>query len=156
VGSSAGTPDLSRPLRRAAIPGREVLGFGLRGCGVVLLWLVLMGAAGGLLAMVVPIASGLIFDSFIPRAEQDQLVQLAQVLVAAALFQVGRGIAVLRLETRIDASLQATRIAIAHRLSTIQHADRIFVLQGGRIVQRGTYAELARRSWRGTAVRSAI
>jgi ATP-binding cassette subfamily C protein len=40
-------------------------------------------------------------------------------------------------------ALQATRLAIAHRLSTVTHADRIFVLQSGRIVQAGTYQELA-------------
>jgi ATP-binding cassette subfamily C protein len=38
--------------------------------------------------------------------------------------------------------LQATRVVIAHRLSTIVNADRIFVLEAGRIVQNGTYQEL--------------
>ncbi|MES1212517.1 MAG: ATP-binding cassette domain-containing protein, partial [Leifsonia sp.] len=37
-----------------------------------------------------------------------------------------------------------TTIAIAHRLSTVVAADVIFVVEAGRIVERGTHAELLR------------
>ncbi len=36
-----------------------------------------------------------------------------------------------------------TTLVIAHRLSTIQHADEILVIEQGKIVQRGTHAELS-------------
>jgi ATP-binding cassette subfamily C protein len=39
--------------------------------------------------------------------------------------------------------LDATRVVIAHRLATVRNADRIVVLDRGRIVQAGTFRELA-------------
>ena len=40
--------------------------------------------------------------------------------------------------------LDATRIVIAHRLNTVRGADRIVVLDGGKIVEQGTFEELSR------------
>ena len=39
-----------------------------------------------------------------------------------------------------------TTLVIAHRLSTVQHADRIVVLDRGRIIETGTHSELLRRN----------
>jgi ATP-binding cassette subfamily C protein len=50
-----------------------------------------------------------------------------------------------RTQAIVSASLEqlrATRVVIAHRLSTIINADRILVLDKGKIVQSGTYDEL--------------
>ena len=52
-----------------------------------------------------------------------------------------------RSERLVQDSLSAvsqgrTTIAIAHRLSTVVHADKILVLDGGRIVQQGRHEQL--------------
>ena len=39
-------------------------------------------------------------------------------------------------------ALTSTRVVIAHRLSTLQQADRIYVLQAGKVVQSGSFKEL--------------
>ena len=56
-------------------------------------------------------------------------------------------------EAKVQKALKAlmrgrTTFIIAHRLSTVREADLILVIRQGRIVERGTFEELARRGAR--------
>jgi ABC-type multidrug transport system fused ATPase/permease subunit len=84
---------------------------------------------------------------------QWQRVALARALCAVKL---GAGVVLLdeptaQLDVRGEAEIfdrilaatrHATTILISHRFSTVRHADRICVLEGGRVVELGTHDEL--------------
>ena len=83
-------------------------------------------------------------------AGQRQLLAFARALVAdpaLLILDEATSSVDLRTEARIEEALATlltgrTSIVIAHRLSTIRDADRIVVVEGGRIVEQGSHDEL--------------
>ncbi len=100
-----------RPFPERMLTAWDLIKFGLHGSQNDLRTIALMGVAGGLLGTLIPLATGAIFDSVIPGAARGTLFQLSLALIvsalAAALFQLTRGIASLRLEGRLGVSIQA-------------------------------------------------
>jgi NHLM bacteriocin system ABC transporter ATP-binding protein len=99
------------PLPARPIGKWDLLSAALRERRRDLATIVLMGIAGGLLGLVVPIVTGHVFGNAIPAADRSRLFQLTLALIVAALasavFQVTRSIAVLRLGGKIDGTVQA-------------------------------------------------
>lgn len=101
-----------RPLEDKKITLRDLLSFGFQSCWKRdLVALILMGVLGGVLGTAIPLATGIVFDSIIPSGESGQLLQIAFFLgassMAAMLFQFTRSLAILRLEGKMDRTLQA-------------------------------------------------
>ncbi len=90
--------------------------------------------------------------------------QWQRLALARALYAVERGATVLvldeptaQLDVRAEAALFArfleltaglTTILISHRFSSVRHADRIVVLEGGRVVEDGSHESLLAASGR--------
>jgi len=100
-----------RPFPDTPLGLRSLIRFGVRGCGRDL-WVVLaMGVCTGLLSLVTPYATGIVFNDIIPGAERGQLLQLTMILlslaVATALFSLVNVAALVRVEGRMGGTLQA-------------------------------------------------
>jgi ATP-binding cassette subfamily C protein len=79
---------------------------------------------------------------------QRQRLMIARAVVGRpAILLFDEATAALDNETQATVSrslegLKATRVVVAHRLSTVRQADRIYVMEAGKVVQQGNYDEL--------------
>jgi NHLM bacteriocin system ABC transporter ATP-binding protein len=100
-----------RPFPERALSGKDLMAFGFFGCFRDFFWVVLMGALGALLGLLTPYLTGTLFDTVIPAGARWQVVQIAWILIACALatlvFNITKGVAMMRVEGRMDASTQA-------------------------------------------------
>ena len=125
------TPDLEReihtsawsfyrPLPSKSLTIRDVIKFTLTGVWRDLGTILLVGVAGALLALLIPIMTGEIIDSVIPEANHRELLQIGLILLvsvfATFMFQMTRAIATVRMEGRMDSGLQA---AVMDRLLSL-------------------------------------
>ncbi len=95
-----------RPLRPI-----DILRFSARRAYRDIAFVLLVGLGLGSLTTLIPLLTGQVFDHLIPGAERALLLQLTVVLalvyVGQALFDVARGLAIVRAQTRMDSTLEA-------------------------------------------------
>lgn len=127
-----------------------LLRFGLRGASMDVLRMLAMAVMASLAMLVLPVAATLLFEHVIPSGDRVNLWQILIGLVAIAFgqtaFDLVRTFAVARIESRLDATLQA---AIFHRLlrlpvgffkrfTTGDLAERVLSLQEARQMVTGS------------------
>ncbi|MFQ5731439.1 MAG: NHLP bacteriocin export ABC transporter permease/ATPase subunit [Planctomycetaceae bacterium] len=93
------------------LTAKDVFKFGLHGTRRDWLFLVAMGIAAGLLGLLIPAATGWVIGTVIPGAERSQLLLVVLALTVASavavLFEFVQGVAMMRIETRMDSSVEA-------------------------------------------------
>ncbi len=126
-----------RPFRGGLVNPRDLIRFGLRGQRSTIRTIVAAGVLGALLAMTIPVATGVLIDAAIPDANRALLVQLAAGLCVAvvgkSLFDLVQSYSIVRLES---ASSHATQAAVWDRLLSMRPA----------FFRRFTTGDLAARS----------
>ena len=100
-----------RPFPVKAMSLSDLVRFGLFGTKHDLYIVTGVGVAAGLMGIIPPYVTSVIFNDLIPGAQHRQLIEIAGLLIAVtlstALFSLTRGYTLLRIEGRMDASLQA-------------------------------------------------
>lgn len=101
---------LYRPFPDGSLSAFDLVKFGARGLRGDLLTLAMMGVAMGLLGTLTPYFTGRLFDSAIPQADRNLLLQFTTGLFIAAFisaaFKITQSIAVMRIQGKMDYAIQ--------------------------------------------------
>ncbi|MCK5539288.1 MAG: NHLP bacteriocin export ABC transporter permease/ATPase subunit [Deltaproteobacteria bacterium] len=100
-----------RPFPNRALNGMDLVKMAINDCRQDLVMVLVMGASVALLGLFTPWVTGIIFDTVIPEASRSQLWQIVALLLTCAfvtmLFNLTKGIAIVRVEGKVDGVLQA-------------------------------------------------
>ena len=139
-----------RPFPNKKLDHWELLRFGVKGCEKELTVVMMAGIASGLLGLVIPFFTGMLFDTIIPGAQREQLLQIAVLLVlgaiATGMFDLTRSLAMLRVEGKMGATLQAAvwdrlmslPVAFFRKYNAGDLSDRANGIDGIRSAMTGT------------------
>lgn len=113
---------LYRPFPERAIGAFDLVRHAFEGNSRDALLIVAMSVAAALLNMIVPIATGMIFETIIPEAERTQLIQITATLLLAAsgvmLLNVTRNVSLTRLSARMHSASEAALMDRVLKLPT--------------------------------------
>lgn len=99
-----------RPFPERVLHFREIVRYGISGSRTDLGKMLLFGIAGASISLLLPILTGILFDTVIPQSSFNQLLQLTIILAASVFaacgFDLARQILVMRVQSRLDIKLQ--------------------------------------------------
>ncbi|MBI2440363.1 MAG: NHLP bacteriocin export ABC transporter permease/ATPase subunit [Lentisphaerae bacterium] len=139
-----------RPLPPKPIRSKELLAYAMKGAGRDIATIIGMGILGGLLSLLLPWLTGIIYANIIPGGETNQLMQIAAGLIVATvssmIFTLTRSFAILRIEGRADNALQAAvwdrvlamPVNFFRQFTTGDLATRIMTINSIRQILSGT------------------
>lgn len=141
-----------RPLPTRALGIKDLMKYAGEGISRELLVILAMSIAAGMIGLVTPFATGVIFERVIPTAARSDLFFLAMGLIvvglANGLFSLTRSFALLRLEGKVDISLQA---AIWDRIVSLP-VPFFRNFTSGDLVVRAMSIDVIRRTVSGTVI----
>ncbi|MFF9134775.1 NHLP bacteriocin export ABC transporter permease/ATPase subunit [Streptomyces sp. NPDC014806] len=117
-----------RPLPERRLSPLGLVRFTLRGTGPDLAWLLLAGLVTVAIGALVPVATGRVLGEYVPKAQSGLIVQVCLAVmvsgVVAAAFMLLQNLTILRLEGRVEATLQPAVWDRLLRLPTTFFAQR--------------------------------